>query len=119
MTSTGLSYKKADKLIYGAVKNLTCILPQKKEDYHEEQYYYVFWVSHINKAHVSMPLTSNVIKEYFKIEEETFKKKLRKDDTVCDEYKKECDSAFYGLVRYGEKVCVSCIKKNEETIIPA
>ena len=119
MTSRELSYKKADKLIYGAVKNLTCILPQKKEDYHEEQYYYVFWVSHINKAHVSMPLTSNVIKKYFKIEEGTFKKKLRKDDTVCDECKKECDSAFYGLVRYGEKVCVSCIKKNEETIIPA
>ena len=110
---TGLSYKKADKLIYGAVKNLTCILPQEKEDYHEEQHYAVFWVSHINKVHVSMPLTSNVIKKYFKIEEGTFKKKLRKDDTVCDECKKECDSAFYGLVRYGEKVCVSCIKKNE------
>ena len=55
---TGLSYKKADKLIYGAVKNLTCILPQEKEDYHEEQHYAVFWVSHINKVHVSMPLTS-------------------------------------------------------------
>ena len=54
---TGLSYKKADKLIFGAVKNLTSILPQKKEDYHEEQYYAVFWVSHINKMHVSMPLT--------------------------------------------------------------
>ena len=116
---TSLTYKKADKLIYGAVKNLTCILPQDKEDYHEEQHYAVFWVSHINKVHVSMPLTLDVIKEYFKIEEETFKKKLGKDDTVCDECKKECDSAFYGLVRYGEKICVSCIEKNEETIIPA
>jgi hypothetical protein len=29
----------------------------------------------------------------------------------------EC--VFYGLVRYGEKVCVLCIKKNEKTIIPA
>ncbi len=29
---TGLSYKKADKLIYGAVKNLTCILPQEDDD---------------------------------------------------------------------------------------
>ena len=43
---TGLSYKKADKLIYGAVKNLTCILPQKKEDYHEKQHYAVFWVGY-------------------------------------------------------------------------
>ena len=77
MTSTGLSYKKADKLIYGAVKNLTCILPESKNDWHEEQHYAVFWVSHINKVHVSMPLTSNVIKEYFKIEEATFKKKRR------------------------------------------
>ena len=60
-----------------------------------------------------MTLTPKKIKEYFRIEEGTFKKKLRKDDTVCDECKKECDSAFYGLVRYGEKICVSCIKKNE------
>jgi len=28
MISTGLSYKKTDKLIYGAVKNLTCILAE-------------------------------------------------------------------------------------------
>ena len=27
MTSREFSYKKADKLIHGAVKNLTCILP--------------------------------------------------------------------------------------------
>ena len=108
MTSTGLSYKKADKLIFGAVKNLTCILPQKKEDYHEEQHYAVFWVSHINKVHVSMPLTSDVIKENFKIDQETFKNKLKKDD-----------SAFYDLVRYGEKLCRFCFRKNEETIISA
>ena len=49
MTSTGLSYKKADKLIYGAVKNLTCILPESKNDWHEEQHYAVFWVSHMKK----------------------------------------------------------------------
>ena len=110
MASREFSYKKADKLIYGAVKNLTCILPQKKEE-GEELYYAVFWVSHIDKVHVSMTLTPKEIKEYFKIEEETFKKKLRKEDTVCDECKKECDSAFYGLVRYGEKICVLCIKK--------
>ena len=119
MIEKEFSYKKADKLIHGAVKNLTCILPESKNDWHKEQRYAVFWVSHIDKVHVSMTLTPEEIKEYFKIEEGTFKKKLRKDDTVCDECKKECDSAFYGLVRYGEKVCVSCIRKNEETIIPA
>ena len=91
---TGLSYKKADKLIYGAVKNLTCILPESKNDWHEEQHYAVFWVSHIDKVHVSMPLTLDVIKEYFKIEEETFKKKLRKDDTVCDECKRDVTVLF-------------------------
>ena len=111
MTSTGLSYKKADKLIFGAVKNLTCILPQEKEDYHEEQHYAVFWVSHINKVHVSMPLTSNVIKENFKIDQETFNNKIRKDDTICEKCKKKCDSAFYDLVRYGEKLCRFCIRE--------
>ena len=116
---TGLSYKKADKLIYGAVKNLTSILPQKKEDYHEEQHYAVFWISHINKMHVSMPLTLDVIKENFKIDQETFNNKIKKDDTICEKCKKKDASAFYDLVRYGEKVCVSCIRKNEETIIPA
>ena len=119
MTSTGLSYKKADKLIYGAVKNLTCILPQKFEDYHEEQHYAVFWVSHINKIHVSMPLTSDVIKENFKIDQEAFNNKIKKDDTICEKCKKECDSAFYDLVRYGEKICRFCFRKNEENIIPA
>ena len=58
-----------------------------------------------------MPLTLDVIKENFKIDEETFKKKLNKDDTVCDECKKECDSAFYDLVRYGKKICASCSRE--------
>ena len=115
MTSRELSYKKADKLIYGAVKNLTSILPQKKEDYHEEQYYAVFWISHIYKMHVSMPLTSNVIKENFKINEETFNNKIKKDDTICEKCKKKDDSAFYDLVRYGEKLCRFCFRKNERT----
>ena len=116
MASTGLSYKKADKLIFGAVKNLTCILPQKKEDYHEEQLYAVFWVSHINKTHVSMPLTLDVIKENCKIDQETFKNKLKKDDTICEKCKKKDAAAFYDLVRYGEKLCRFCFRKNEETI---
>ena len=119
MTSTGLSYKKADKLIFGAVKNLTSILPQKKEDYHEEQYYAVFWVSHINKMHVSMPLTLDVIKENFKIDQETFKNKLKEDDNICEKCKKKDDNSFYVLVRYGEKLCRFCFKKNVETIISA
>ena len=112
---TGLSYKKSDKLIYGAVKNLTCILPQKFEDYHEEQHYAVFWVSHINKVHVSMPLTSDVIKENFKIDQEAFNNKIRKDDTICEKCKKKDDSAFYDLVRYGEKLCRFCFRENERT----
>ena len=107
---TGLSYKKADKLICGAVKNLTCILPQKKEE-GEEQYYAVFWVSHINKVHVSMPLTSDVIKENFKIDQETFNNKIKKDDTICEKCKKKCDSAFYDLVTYGEKICHLCFEE--------
>ena len=110
MISTGLSYKKADKLIYGAVKNLTCILPQKKEE-GEEQYYAVFWVSHINKVHVSMPLTLDVIKENFKIDQETFNNKIKKDDKICEECKEECDSAFYDLVMYGEKICCFCFRE--------
>ena len=111
MTSTGLSYKKADKLIFGAVKNLTCILPQKKEDYSEQQYYAVFWISHINKAHVSMSLTSDVIKENFKIDQETFNNKIKKDDTICEKCKKKCDSAFYDLVTYWEKICHLCFEE--------
>ena len=116
MIEKEFSYKKADKLIYGAVKNLTCILPESKNDWHEEQHYAVFWVSHINKVHVSMPLTSDVIKENFKIDEETFKNKIKNDDTICEKCKKEDDSAFYDLVRYGEKICRFCFRKNEETI---
>ena len=48
-----LSYKKADPLVHGAVKNLTCITEADKQPHHEEQYYYIFWVSHIDNVHMS------------------------------------------------------------------
>ena len=47
-----LTYKKADPLVYGSVKKLTCITKAEKQPHHEEQYYYIFWVSHINKVHM-------------------------------------------------------------------
>ena len=48
-----LTYKNADPLIHGAVKNLTCITRVDKQPHHEEQYYYIFWVSHVDKVHIS------------------------------------------------------------------
>ena len=38
-----LTYKKADPLVHGAVKKLTCITEADKQPHHEEQYYYIFW----------------------------------------------------------------------------
>ena len=47
-----LTYKNADPLIHGAVKNLTCITKVDIQPHNEEQYYYIFWVSHIDKVHM-------------------------------------------------------------------
>jgi len=58
-----LTYKKADQLVHGAIKNLTCITLVDKKYYHNEQYYYVFWILHINKINMSGELNKNQVIE--------------------------------------------------------
>ena len=70
-----LTYKNADPLIHGAVKNLTCIAKVDQQPHHEEQYYYIFWVSHIDKVHIGGLNKTEVI-ERFKISAEEFDDKL-------------------------------------------
>ena len=103
-----LTYKKADPLIHGAVKELTCITLVDKLQYHEEQYYYIFWVSHINKVHMSGGLNKSKVKEWFKISDDEFQKKLELNEFFCRVCNIESDTAFTRLAKVGEKICVNC-----------
>ena len=105
-----LSYKKADQLIYGAVKNLTCITLADKQEHHKEQYYYIFWVSHINKVHMSGGLNKNEAIERFKISEEEFDKKLEINEFICKVCNNESNTAFARLAKVGDKTCINCRK---------
>ena len=104
-----LTYKNADPLIHGAVKNLTCITKVDKQPHHEEQYYYIFWVSHIDKVHMSGGLNKNNIIERFKISVDEFNDKLELNEFFCKVCNKESNSAFARLAKYGDKTCRVCL----------
>ena len=106
-----LTYKKADPLVHGAVKDLTCITLVDKKDYHKEQYYYVFWISHINKINISGGLNKNQVIEWFKISEQEFNNKLELKEFFCKVCNKESNTAFARLARKGDKTCVDCEDK--------
>tara|TARA_B100000989_G_C19462634_1_gene436895 strand:+ start:76 stop:402 length:327 start_codon:yes stop_codon:yes gene_type:complete len=106
-----LSYKKADPLVYGAVKNLTCITEVDKQPDHEEQYYYIFWVSHINKVHISGGLNKSQVMEWFKISNDKFYKKLELKEFFCKVCNSESDTAFARLAKEGDKTCIICLNK--------
>ena len=104
-----LTYKKADPLVHGAVKNLTCITKVDKQPHHEEQYYYIFWVSHIDKFHMSGGLNKNNIIERFKISAEEFDDKLELNEFFCKVCNKENNTAFARLAKHGDKTCRDCL----------
>jgi len=104
-----LTYKKADPLVHGAVKNLTCITEADKQPHHEEQYYYIFWVSHIDKVHMSGGLNKNDVIERFKISVDEFNDKLELNEFYCKVCNKESDTAFARLAKYGDKTCRDCL----------
>ncbi|MDA9723348.1 hypothetical protein N9U36_02965 [Candidatus Pelagibacter sp.] len=104
-----LSYKNADPLIHGAVKNLTSITKVDKQPHHEEQYYYIFWVSHINKVHISGGLNKTEVIERFKISAKEFDDKLELNEFFCKVCNKENDTAFSNLAKTGDKTCIDCI----------
>ena len=104
-----LTYKKADPLVHGAVKNLTCITKVDKQPHHEEQYYYIFWVSHIDKVHMSGGLNKNNIIERFKISVDEFNDKLELNEFFCKVCNKESNTAFARLAKYGDKTCRDCL----------
>tara|TARA_B100001057_G_C22747072_1_gene910183 strand:+ start:132 stop:458 length:327 start_codon:yes stop_codon:yes gene_type:complete len=104
-----LTYKKADSLIHGAVKNLTCITKVDKQPNHEEQYYYIFWVSHIDKVHISGGLNKNEVIERFKISAEEFNDKLEPNEFFCKVCNNESDTAFARLTKTGDKTCIDCL----------
>ena len=104
-----LTYKKADPLVHGAVKKLTCITEADKQPHHEEQYYYIFWVSHIDKVHMSGGLNKNNIIERFKISVDEFNDKLELNEFFCKVCNKESNSAFARLAKYGDKTCRDCL----------
>ena len=106
-----LSYKKADPLIYGAVKNLTCITEADKQPHHEEQYYYIFWVSHIDKVHMSDKLFKTLDKQWFKISDYEFDQKLELKEFFCKVCNTESDTAFARLAKEGNKTCINCLNK--------
>jgi len=106
-----LTYKNADSLIHGAVKNLTCITKVDKQPHHEEQYYYIFWVSHINKVHISGGLNKNEVIERFKISAEEFDDKLEPNEFFCKVCNNESDTAFARLAKTGDKTCIDCLNK--------
>ena len=106
-----LTYKKADHLIQGAVKNLTCITKVDKQPHHEEQYYYIFWVSHINKVHISGGLNKNEVIERFKISLEEFDDKLELNEFFCKICNIESNTAFSSLAKTGNKTCINCLGK--------
>lgn len=103
-----LTYKKADPLIHGAVKNLTCITRVDRQPNHEEQYYYIFWVSHIDKVHISGGLNKNEVIERFKISAEEFTNKLELNEFACKICGKESNTAFSRLAKEGKKICYNC-----------
>ena len=106
-----LTYKNADPLIHGAVKNLTCITKVDKQPHHEEQYYYIFWVSHINKVHISGGLNKNEVIERFKISLEEFDDKLELNEFFCKICNIESNTAFSSLAKTGNKTCINCLSK--------
>ena len=104
-----LTYKKADPLVHGAVKNLTCITKVDKQPHHEEQYYYIFWVSHIDKVHMSGGLNKNDVIERFKISIDEFNDKLELNEFFCKVCNKENNTAFARLAKHGDKTCRDCL----------
>ena len=106
-----LSYKKADPLIHGAVKNLTCITKVDKQPYHKDQYYYIFWVSHIDKVHISGGLNKNEVIKRFRISAKEFYNKLELNEFICKVCNTESDTAFASLVNNGDKTCINCLNK--------
>ena len=106
-----LTYKKADPLVYGAVKKLTCITRADKQPHHEEQYYYIFWVSHVDKVHISGGLNKTDVIERFKISAEEFDDKLELNEFFCKVCNTESDTAFSSLAKTGDKTCINCLKK--------
>ena len=106
-----LTYKKADPLVYGAVKNLTCITQADKQPHHEEQYYYIFWVSHVDKVHISGGLNKDEVIERFKISVEEFNVKLELNEFFCKICNNESDTAFARLAKTGDKTCIDCLNK--------
>ena len=106
-----LSYKNADSLVHGAVKNLTSITRVDKQPHHEEQYYYIFWVSHINKVHISGGLNKTEVIERFKISAEEFDDKLELNEFFCKVCNIESDTAFSSLAKTGDKTCINCLNK--------
>ena len=106
-----LTYKNADPLIHGAVKNLTCITKVDKQSHHQEQYYYIFWVSHINKVHISGGLNKNEVIERFRISAEEFDDKLELNEFFCKVCNTESDTAFSSLAKTGDKTCIDCLNK--------
>jgi len=106
-----LTYKKADPLVYGAVKKLTFIARADKQPHHEEQYYYIFWVSHVDKIHISGGLNKTEVIERFKISSEEFDDKLELNEFFCKVCNTESDTAFSSLAKTGDKTCINCLKK--------
>ncbi len=106
-----LTYKKADPLVYGAVKNLTCITQADKQPHHKEQYYYIFWVSHVDKVHISGGLNKDEVIERFKISVEEFNVKLELNEFFCKICNNESDTAFARLAKTGDKTCIDCLNK--------
>ena len=104
-----LTYKKTDSLIYGAVKKLTCITRAEKQPHHEEQYYYIFWLSHVDKVHISGGLNKTEVIERFKISEEEFDNKLELNEFCCKVCNAESDTAFSSLAKTGDKTCINCL----------
>jgi len=105
-----LTYKKADPLVHGAVKKLTCITEADKQSHHEEQYYYIFWVSHIDNVHMSGGLNKSQVKEWFKISDEDFDKKLELKEFFCKICDSESNTAFARLAKLGDKTCINCLE---------
>ena len=106
-----LTYKNADPLIHGAVKNLTCITKVDMQPHHEEQYYYIFWVSHIDKVHISGGLNKTEVIERFKISAKEFNDKLELNEFFCKVCNTESNTAFSTLVKKGNKICSACEDK--------
>ena len=106
-----LTYKKAGPLVYGAVKKLTCITKAEKQPYQEEQYYYIFWLSHVDKVHISGGLNKTEVIERFKISVKEFDNKLELNEFFCKVCNTESDTAFSSLAKTGDKTCINCLNK--------